>query len=273
MGTQAKSHGNKAFSTQDTLKADFKRLGLENGDGVFVHASMKSIGPVVGGARTVVSAIIEAVGESGLVAMPSFSNDACMPKWFDVNKSSQATTKLIQDAVPGHNATLTSCLEMGLIAEVFRNWPGTRRSSHPCVSVTARGPDSESFTKKHSLAWACGPDTPLGKFRTRPNMKIMLLGVDWTRCSALHTAETLVAARRTKRRVFKHGNAWRETDDVADDNGRLFPEVGMRFSQSQDVQINLIGQATTLLFPFAQLVEFATSEFDTLLEGTEGLLR
>lgn len=268
MSTQAKNQFNKAFSTRTTLIADFKRLGLQDGDGVFVHASMKGIGRVVGGARAVVSAIIETVGEKGLVAMPGFSNDAYMPAWFDANESSQATFKRIQDAVPGHNAALTPCLEMGLIAETFRNWPGTYRSSHPCVSVTARGPESASFIKEHSLAWACGPDTPLGKFRTRPRMKIMLLGVDWTRCSALHTAETLVAARRTKRRIFKHGDAWHETDDVADDNGRLFPEVGMRFTQSHDVQRNLIGQATTLLFSFAQLVDFAANEFETLLEGT-----
>ncbi|MDJ0822474.1 MAG: AAC(3) family N-acetyltransferase [Paracoccaceae bacterium] len=260
------SHPDISFSTRESLLRDFKRLGLHAGDGVFVHASMKSLGPVVGGPRTVVSALIDAVGEDGLIAMPGFSTDAYMPDWFDAESADAATVARVRDAVPGHDTTLTPCREMGVIAETFRTWPGTERSAHPCVSVAARGLDSAAYLDDHSLAWACGPDSPMGRFCARPNMKIMLLGVGWTRCSALHTAETLVAERRTKRRVFKQDGAWHDTPDVADDKGRLFPLVGQSFDEVGSIQRGTIGQADTRLFPYADLVTFAANELETLLK-------
>jgi len=257
----------RAFSTRDTLLDDLRRLGLRDGDGVFVHASMKSLGPVVGGPRTVVRALIDAVGEDGLVAMPGFSTDAYMPAWFDPEGVSEADRQAIAAAVPGHDPALSSCREMGVIAETFRTWQGTERSAHPCVSIVARGPDSSDWLRDHSLAWACGPDTPLGRFRERPNMKILLLGVGWTRCSALHTAETLVATRRTKCRVFKHQGIWMETPDVADDNGRLFPLVGSAIDRTGLVRRSTVGLADTRLFPYETFVDFAATELHVLLRS------
>lgn len=51
------------------LKADIKRklkeIGLESGDNVIVHTSLKSMGYVCGGAQAVIEALIETVGENG----------------------------------------------------------------------------------------------------------------------------------------------------------------------------------------------------------------
>lgn len=96
-------------------------------------------------------------------------------------------------------------------------------------------------------------------------MNILLLGVGWARCSALHTAETLVATRRTKKRVFKHSNIWMETPDVADDNGRLFPTVGQAFDKIGAVSRQTVGQAEARLIPYAEFVSFATSMIESLL--------
>ena len=40
------------------LVAEFKRIGLEEGDVVFVHSSFKSFGGVEGGPQTVIDALI-----------------------------------------------------------------------------------------------------------------------------------------------------------------------------------------------------------------------
>ena len=53
------------------LKADIKRklkeIGLESGDNVIVHTSLKSMGYVCGGAQAVIEALIETVGENGTI--------------------------------------------------------------------------------------------------------------------------------------------------------------------------------------------------------------
>ncbi|CAI9416900.1 hypothetical protein ANOBCDAF_03839 [Pleomorphomonas sp. T1.2MG-36] len=51
--------------TEATLAADLRRLGIRPGDLVMVHASLKAIGPVDGGARAIVDALRAAVGPEG----------------------------------------------------------------------------------------------------------------------------------------------------------------------------------------------------------------
>ena len=47
-------------------------LGLETGDVVFLHSSMKSLGYVEGGATTVLLALMEVVGPTGTVVVPTY---------------------------------------------------------------------------------------------------------------------------------------------------------------------------------------------------------
>ena len=92
-------------------------------------------------------------------------------------------------------------------------------------------------------------------------MKIILMGVGWNRCSALHTAESLATHRRIKTRRFKNGSfneSWIETPDVADDMNRIFPAVGAAFENTGAVSSGTIGNAPCKLCDFRSLVEFAS---------------
>lgn len=197
--------------------------------------------------------------------MPAFSTDASFPPQFDAATLPDAAVAEIERAVPGFDAARSPASGMGVIAETFRTWPGTRRSRHPAVSVCLNGKDADLFTEAHSLAWATGPETPLGRLLHRDGMKLLLVGVGWNRCSALHTAETLARHRRTKVRRFKSGPgnaAWIETPDVADDLGRLFPAAGAAFETSGQVRIGALGQAECRICDYGALVAFASEWID-----------
>ncbi len=258
---------------KDDIVNDLKMIGVADGDGLFVHASLGAIGTVVGGARAVVEALIEAVGDHGLIAMPAFSSDAYEQNLPSSVDPSTVDRDHLSNGVLGFDIKTSPVASMGIIAETFRTWPGTLRSTHPCVSVCALGDDSKIYIQEHSLAWATGEDTPLGALRTRPNMKILLIGVGWNRCSALHTAETLCKNRRTKVRRFKHQEAdhlhWVETPDVADDGDRLFPLVGAAFEQENHVESGLIGVANSKICSFPNLVFFATSWMENAIAEEE----
>ena len=58
--------------TKADLQSYLEALGVEAGDMLFIHSSFKSLGPVAGGAQTVVDALQAAVGSDGLILMPSF---------------------------------------------------------------------------------------------------------------------------------------------------------------------------------------------------------
>lgn len=241
-------------------------MGVEPGDGLFVHASMRSIGPVVGGPRSVVEGLLASIGQDGLIGMPAFSTDAYFPSQVDATNLPDEAVAEIERAVPGFDLARSPTSGMGIIAETFRTWPGTRQSNHPAVSVCLNGTDAEAYTQTHSLAWATGPETPLGQLLQRSRMKLLLVGVGWNRCSALHTAETLAAHRRTKMRRFKSGSGeaeWIETPDVADDLGRLFPTVGAAFEASGRVRHGSLGQADCKICDYRELVTFASDWIDT----------
>jgi len=249
------------ISSKASLLADLRALGVNEGDGLFVHASMRAIGATIGGARAVVEALFSAVGSKGLLAMPGFSTDAYFPSDIDSTAISQEARAEIEDAVLGFDPETSPTSGMGIIAETLRTWPGTCRSVHPATSICLNGLDASKFASCHSLAWATGPETPLGYLQDRKRMKMLLIGVGWNRCSALHTAENLAETHRTKVRRFKTGTGnapWTETPDVADDLDRLFPKVGAAFEETGLVSKGKIGQALTFVCDYASLLSFAT---------------
>lgn len=209
--------------------------------------------------------LFDAVGPRGLIGMPGFSSDASFPPDLARPDLSQTQIHQIERAVPGFDIQTSPTSGMGALAETFRTWPGTRRSAHPTVSICLNGPDAEGYLRDHSLDWATGPETPLGRLCQRERMKILLIGVGWNRCSALHTAETRAPHRRTKTRRFKLGGAkgtWVETPDVADDRNRLFPALGQAYEATGAVTMGRVGDAPCKLCDFPSLVDFATGWID-----------
>lgn len=243
--------------TRASLLHDLQSLGVSPGDSVFVHSAMGAIGPTVGGPRCLVEAMIEAVGEAGLIGMPGFSTDAYFPAGFDLDKLTASQIRTIEAAVLGFDPARSSAREVGIIAETFRTWPETKRSHHPSMSVCLRGDGAEAYVQNHSLDWATGPDTPFGRMYDRANMKVLLIGVGWNRCTPLHTAETLADVRRVKTHRVKHCGVWRDSPDVADDLNRLFPAVGAAFEETGQVTTGTLGNALCRVCDYRQLVDFA----------------
>lgn len=54
-------------ATRTSLATDLRAIGLEPGDAVLVHAALRAIGPIVGGADVVVTALRDVVGQAGTI--------------------------------------------------------------------------------------------------------------------------------------------------------------------------------------------------------------
>ena len=65
--------------TRETLTAGLKKLGLRDGMIVEVHARLSSFDCVIGGARTVVDALMDIAGENGTIVMPVNCHDNAEP--------------------------------------------------------------------------------------------------------------------------------------------------------------------------------------------------
>jgi aminoglycoside 3-N-acetyltransferase len=152
------------LNTQQTLVDDLRRLGLNSGDGVVVHSSLRAIGAIEDGPRTLVSAFLDVLGPEGLLVVPTFSYFASV---FD----------------PAVEPSLT-----GGLTEIVRAWPGAVRSHHPSHSVTALGARASEFCAGHQLVGGLSAGSPLDRLADDGGW-VMLIAVGHNRNSTVHTGE------------------------------------------------------------------------------------
>lgn len=147
------------------LEQHVSALGIRRGAALFVHSSIKAVGPDVR-AEDLIAALRAAVGEEGTLLFPTFTSRE--EAYFD-----PATTPSV----------------MGAVAEVFRKMPGTLRSRHPRHPVAAQGPAARALLDGHERAVGpCGAGTPFER-HARTGGQVLLIGVDLDTLTLLHTAE------------------------------------------------------------------------------------
>ena len=117
-----------------TLTKQLEEMGIVTGDSLLVHASLRSMGFLEEGANTVIEALVNAVGESGNLLMPS---SPVVSLQLDYVKS-----KPVFDSKATPSA-------MGAISENFRKLVGVKRSLHPTEPVCAFGSQADYLTEGH----------------------------------------------------------------------------------------------------------------------------
>jgi aminoglycoside 3-N-acetyltransferase len=156
-----------------SIPAALRDLGLPQGVPLLVHASLRSLGPVDGGAETVVQGLLEAVGDQGTLLMPALSYETV------------SADNPVFDAL-----TTPSCV--GALPEYFRTRPGTLRSVHPTHSVCAAGYLAEEIIAGHELdTTPCGPHSPFHRLPQYDGW-ILMLGCGLKPNTSMHAVEELV---------------------------------------------------------------------------------
>ena len=206
-------------------------FGIENGDILIVHSAFAAVAGVEGGVDTMLDALLEAVGEEGTLIFPTFTGT-------EPSFSSKDSK--------------TYC---GILGETFRHRKGAIRSLHPTHSLTAMGKHAATFAgDKWITETTCGRGTAFERLVTF-NAKMMLLGLDFARCSVLHYCEEdldyLVPVRISPPI---------ENPDVTvlyrfPPGHRMFIHLMQTTRDKPWFSIGYIGEARTLIFPIKDMVD------------------
>lgn len=245
--------------TRDSLAADLRALGLQPGMVVIVHSSLSSIGWVNGGSVAVVQALLDVIASDGTVIMPAHSGEYSDPSFWQHPPVPEAWWQIIRDTMPAFDPRLTPTRGMGRIAETFRAWPGTLRSSNPQDSFAARGQYAEFITANHALEDGLGERSPLARIYDLGGY-VLLLGVPYGNNTSFHLGEYRapggkMAVQGTP--IMENGQRVWKTFTTLEVDSDCFDELGTDFEKAHPVKIGLVGSATTRLFSQRAAVDFA----------------
>jgi aminoglycoside 3-N-acetyltransferase len=257
--------------TRSRLAQDLETLGLRPGGATMVHCRMSALGHVVGGAESVVHALLDALGPAGTLVAYTGWQDA-PPDDLDALGDEARRTYLEEHPAYDPRVALSS-RDHGRVPEALRTWPGSRHSGHPEAGVAAIGPLAEEITTEHSYDDAYGAGTPYARL-VEFGGQVAMLGAPLDTVTLVHHAEA-VAEVPGKRRVsylypvLEDGErVWRTFSDIDTSEGVLPYErvIGeedyIRHIARSALEAGIgtsrpVGQAIAYLFEARGLVEHA----------------
>lgn len=174
-------------STRTSLATDLRRLGLAPGQMVMMHASVRAIGPVIGGVDEIHLAVLDAIAPGGTAMMYV----GCPDGFDDVGRgvlSPEEESAILADQPAFDFQHARAARDFGILAEFFRSYPGTVCSRAVCGRMAARGDRAAGLMADQPWNYGFGRGSPLDKLY-RSNGKVLLLGSRHDEVTLLHYAE------------------------------------------------------------------------------------
>lgn len=239
------SPGLRPTIAHDVVVAQLQSLGIDAGDILMLHTSMRKVGPVAGGCGGLLAALQAAVSPRGTLLMVLCADES---EPFDALTSPVDTD------------------DMGVFAEFFRTFPGVQVNDHAADRFAALGPDARFLLEPVPLHHYHGPGSVLERFTER-NGRVLRLGANVDTVTLTHYAEYLCAvpekvclSRRYER--ADTGVQWiaslDDTDGIADwEGGDYFPQIFRDHRASGAVRIGPVGHCEAELFDAPAFVAFA----------------
>lgn len=222
------------------------------GRDLMVHASMRRLGPVLGGADGLIEAIRFVIGPDGTMLMMIAADD---DEPFD-----RLTTEADEDN--------------GVLAEVFREFPGVEVNDHPACRFAALGPGAAALLAPQPLNDYYGPGSPLERLSQRGGA-VLRLGSNRDTVTLTHYAEYLAAVpnkRTVRRRYVRADTGPMDIDSLDDDDGIVdwsegdyFAQILVDYVAGGHAAVGPVGRCTAELLDAHQFVEFATAWMDSRL--------
>ncbi len=226
------------------LVSQLRELGFSGKTPVMVHASLRKLGPIEGGADSLIDTLREVQGPRGTLLMPLGA----------------------EEDSPFDAFTSRAEKDIGVLAEVFRNRKDVRVNDHAAGRFGAIGPLSEEILEPIPLHDYYGPGSPLERFTSLGGW-VLRLGADQNTVTLTHWAEYLanVPNKLTTRRRYVRADTGEQWIESLDDSfgivdwphGDYFTEMLKDFIREGHVRSGRVGDCHAELFAARTYVPFA----------------
>ena len=250
--------------TIEDIKRLLKNIGIQNGDVLEVHASLKSIGYVLGGANALLDAILDTIGFEGTLIMSAHSSGNSEPAYFQNPPVDISLYDKVRENTPSFKGKFDDLSGMGLLAQALQKRPSVYFSNHPQVSMMAHGKHAKWITQSHPLNDMFGLKSPLAKM-VELKTKVILFGVEYNSCTGMHLGEYLSQKRpiiiQGSRMIVGSKEDWVKFLSYDFDSDE-FVQVGRLMELDNKVHLNLLGNSVVKSFDLEYAVRSTQKYFE-----------
>ena len=250
--------------TKDILSHKFSQLGIMQGDTLLVHASLSSLGYVVGGAEALFLALRDVIGEKGTIVVPSQTVEISDPASWQYPPVPQEWHDVIRSSMPAYSKNLSYSKAMGAFSQLIGILPDSIRSNHPMYSFTAIGEKASEIIGQDSFDFPFGDESSLGRMYSI-GAKVLMIGTDFETNTSLHLAENWLNREVIQERskiLTEHGEKWISFKNIELDLYDDYLEIQKNFMEQYTVNHISINESNVYLFDMKECVDFAHRYYD-----------
>ncbi|MCX7708410.1 MAG: AAC(3) family N-acetyltransferase [Clostridia bacterium] len=235
---------------------EIKKAVLEkhlSGKTLCIHSSLKSFGPIDGGAVTIINALMD---ENCTLVVPTFSYDFEVPPphgtapvqngmdYSKISANPESKSRIYSIACNDISKT------MGAVPAAVLSMKNHSRGMHPLNSFASVGPGAKEFIASQSFENVYGP---FEKMYAQEGV-LVLMGVELTRATAIHFAEKLAGRNLFIRWARNAAGEVQESrvGSCSEGFNRLQPFV----SGIEDTVV--VGNSTWKIYDFKKFVDVVT---------------
>ena len=245
--------------TKEGLIHKFSQLGIKQGDTLLVHASLSSLGYVVGGAEALFLALRDVIGEQGTIVVPSQTVEISDPVCWQYPPVPEEWHDVIRSSMPAYSKVLSYSKAMGAFSQFIGILPDSIRSNHPMYSSTAIGEKASEIIGQDFFDFPFGDKSPLGRMYSI-SAKVLMIGTDFETNTSLHLAENRLnreVIHEKSKILTKDGEKWILFKNIELDIYDDYLEVQKNFMEQYTVNHISINESNVYLFDMKECVDFA----------------
>lgn len=260
------------YVTYSQLLNDFRALGVQAGDTIMLHASVKAMGWVVGGPDMVLRALQEVLTPDGTLMMFIGWEDDPYEVQFE---GDEEALQVYLDNLPAFDPATARAdrTNLSILTEYLRTTPGAVRSSEP-YGFAAVGKHADYIVSEHPHNYRNGPGSPLEKLYQLGG-KVLNIGAPLNTVTLLHYAEDICnvpnkAVVRYKMPLLQNGErVWVEYEEhdsskgIAEWDSDYFDTIVVEFIEDRNLPTKYVGAAKSYLFDAQDLVAFGVQWMET----------
>lgn len=240
----------KEIYTRQNLTDLFRRIGITSGMIIELHISMSKIGFIVGGAQTLIDALLEVLGYNGTLIMPMQCAENSEPSRFEYPPVSPELFKTYRKNMPAYSPLDSETSGMGKVSENLRRRSKSVISEHPNMAFVAIGKYAKLLCNNQNLEYGLNELSPLGRLYELKASALMI-GVDYDNLTCLHLAEYKSEIRPViinGAAIKEEGNRkFRKYLDLNIDSDDGFIDIGKNLERKGLVGLDRIGNANVKL--------------------------